>query len=245
MANNRATAANILPGTAGVVHTDGELYGLSGGRRRTAALHGSTNNAPAHVVPTSQRPADDTHACSGGGGYNWGRERRRPNGRGDSGHRILLPSHTALTQTGPPPYCRPHTLPVPIIPWLLGHQALLPTWARSPDTTRTYAMQSSDICGRETYPAGNPPDCLSPLDDDPPVHHNAQSTGPSAQRPRHPVHSGSRTDNYHTSGPPVRQRWAGCLAPVLYLTMVPLHALTSQSARLPRDLPRGRCRREV
>ena len=97
-------------------------------------------------------------------------------------------------------------------------------------------MKSSDICGRETYPAGNPPDCLSPLDDDPPVHHDAQSTGPSAQRPRHPVHSGSRTDNYHTSGPPVRHRWAGCPARLLYLTMAPLLTLTSSSTRLPRDL---------
>ena len=78
MAKNGARAANIVPATAGVVHTDGELYGLSGGRRRTAALHVCTNVGNAvNVVPKCQRPADDTNASSGGGGYNRARKRRR------------------------------------------------------------------------------------------------------------------------------------------------------------------------
>ena len=133
-------------------------------------------------------------------------------------HNYFVPSR----HRGPPPYVRPRTLPAPIIPCLLRHIPRLPTWARSPDKTGTHAMQSSYICGRETNPPGKPPDSTSPLDVAPPVHHDAASTGPSAQRPRLPVHSRSQADNCHTSGPPVRHRWAVCPARLMYLTMAPL-----------------------
>ena len=59
ISNNGATAASKLPGTAGVVHTDGQWYALSGGSRRTVdlGLWKSLAHNRAHYRDV-KRPAD-------------------------------------------------------------------------------------------------------------------------------------------------------------------------------------------